>query len=128
MASSPSAEGKGGGVCGERGWGAGFSPPLDPWPLASWALTWPAGALQPALLWTHNFEQVFPKGQGDIVFSSLPILGAGQRAGRRENSMVPIPALELKDPEGTEWKGKQELLPLIYSLKNIKRPLNPWSG
>lgn len=85
-------------------------------------------ALQSALLWTHNFEQVFPKGQGDIVFSSLPILGAGQRAGRRENSMVPIPALELKDPEGTEWKGKQELLPLIYSLKNIKRPLNPWSG
>ena len=59
LASSPSAEGKGGGACGEQGRGAGFPPPLHPWPLASWALTWPAGALQPALLWIHNFEQMF---------------------------------------------------------------------
>ena len=63
-----------------------------------------------------TLNKCFPKGQGDIVFSSLPILGAGQRAGRRENSMVPKPASELKDPEGTEWKGKQELLPLSFSL------------
>ena len=116
LASSPSAEGKGGGACGKQGWGAGFHPPLHPWPLTSWALTWPAGALQPALLWTQNFEQVFPKGRGDIVIFLPSHPGCLPWAGCRENSMVPIPASELKDLEGTEWKGKQELLPLLFSL------------
>ena len=61
---------------GEWGRGAGFPPPLHPWPLASWALTWPAGALQPAKV--------------TLSFSSPPILGAGRWAGCKENGMAPI--------------------------------------
>lgn len=128
LASSPSAEGKGRGACGEQGGGAGFPPPLHPWPLTSWALTWPAGALQPALLWTQNFEQVFLRDKVTLSFSSPPILVAcrGLDAGR--TAWFPYLLRSSRTLKELNGKENRSYCLFCFLFKTYKKTLNPWSG